>query len=83
VLHGERTTAELAVACNTSGGNLYQHLNELHAAHVIYQPSRGHYRLTVNGQYATDMLLFCALQVRRSWTHTGKTGWFDPTPSSG
>lgn len=41
VLHNERTTADLAVACGTNGGNLYQHLNELHAANLIYQPGRG------------------------------------------
>jgi len=77
VLHDERTTADLAAACGTSGGNLYQHLNELHAANLIYQPRRGRYRLTVNGQHAADVLFWAALQVRRSLPPTiGQGGWF-------
>lgn len=77
VLHNERTTADLAVACGTSGGNLYQHLNELHAANLIYQPGRGRYRLTANGQHAADVLFWVALQVRRSLPPAiGQGGWF-------
>jgi len=77
VLHDERTTADLAAACGTSGGNLYQHLNELHAANLIYQPGRGRYRLTANGQHAADVLFWAALQVRRSLPPAiGQGGWF-------
>ncbi len=77
VLHDERTTADLAAACGTSGGNLYQHLGELHAANLIYQPGRGRYRLTANGQHAADVLFWAALQVRRSLPpEVGHGGWF-------
>jgi len=77
VLHDERTTADLAAACGTSGGNLYQHLNELHAANLIYQPGRGRYRLTANGQHAADVLFWAALHVRRSVPPAiGQGGWF-------
>ncbi len=77
VLHDERTTADLAAACGTSGGNLYQHLNELHAANLIHQPGRGRYRLTANGQHAADVLFWAALQVRRSMPpEIGQGGWF-------
>jgi len=79
VLHGERSTADLAAACGTSGGNLYQHLNELHAANLIYQPGRGRYRLTANGQPAVDVLFWAALQVRRALPpEIGGGSWFEP-----
>ncbi len=79
VLHGERSTADLAAACGTSGGNLYQHLNELHAANLIYQPGRGRYRLTANGQHAADVLFWAALQVRRALPpEIGGGTWFEP-----
>ncbi len=79
VLHEERSTADLAAACGTSGGNLYQHLNELHAANLIYQPGRGRYRLTANGQHAADVLFWAALQVRRGLPpEIGQGNWFEP-----
>jgi len=82
VVRGECAIAELAEASGASGGNLYQHLNELHRANLIDQPGRGRYRLTENGQHAVDVLFWCALQVRRPmldqhsrWFTTGD----DPT----
>ena len=81
VLYDERATADLAAACGTSGGNLYQHLNELHAANLIYQPGRGRYRLTANGQHAADVLFWAALQVRRSLPPAiGQGDWFPQDP---
>jgi hypothetical protein len=61
---GESTTAALGAASGLAGGNLYQQLNELHAANLLFQPQRGKYRLTPSGRFAVDLLFYAALQVR-------------------
>ncbi len=67
LLHQECTTTELAEISGASGGNLYQHLNELNTANLIFQPSRGHYRLTPGGQWTVALLFFVARQPSNSW----------------
>ena len=58
-------------------------LNELHAANLIYQPGRGRYRLTANGQHAADVLFWAALQVRRALApQIGQGDWFEPEPDA-
>jgi hypothetical protein len=52
---GESTTAALGAASGLAGGNLYQQLNELHAANLLFQPQRGKYRLTPSGRFAVDL----------------------------
>ncbi|HEX2035209.1 MAG TPA: helix-turn-helix domain-containing protein [Chloroflexota bacterium] len=80
----ERTTAELARASGASGGNLYQHLHALHGANLLYQPARGRYRLTANGQLAVELLLCAALQVRVSLPPDfGQGQWFAPEGPQG
>jgi DNA-binding transcriptional ArsR family regulator len=78
LLRGECTVTELSEVSGATGGNLYQHLNELHGANLIYQPGRGRYRLTANGQFTVEMLFWCAVQVRRSLPpEFAQSGWFD------
>ena len=78
LLREECTVAELSETSGATGGNLYQHLNELHGANLIYQPGRGRYRLTANGQFTVEMLFWCAVQVRRNLPpEFGQSGWFD------
>lgn len=77
LLRGECTVTELSEVSGATGGNLYQHLNELHGANLIYQPGRGRYRLTANGQFTVEMLFWCAVQVRRNLPpEFGQSGWF-------
>ena len=64
LLHGEGTTTALGAASGTGGGNLYQHLNELQGANLIYQPGRGHYSLTLTGRQTVELLFWCARQAR-------------------
>lgn len=64
LLHGEGTTTALGAASGTGGGNLYQHLNELQGANLIYQPGRGRYSLTLTGRQAVELLFWCARQAR-------------------
>ena len=54
----ECTTTVLAEVSGASGGNLYQHLNELDTAKLVFQPSRGHYRLTPTGESAVALLFY-------------------------
>lgn len=78
-LQGESTTAALASASSLAGGNLYQQLNELHAANLIFQPQRGKYRLTPSGRFAVDLLFYAALQVRGGPAQVqGQGTWFAP-----
>ena len=78
LLREECTVTELSETSGATGGNLYQHLNELHGANLIYQPGRGRYRLTANGQFTVEMLFWCAVQVRRNLPpEFGQSGWFD------
>jgi len=63
LLQGECTVAELVQISETSGGNLYQHLDAIQAANLLYQPGRGRYRLTEDGQRVAAVLFWCALQV--------------------
>ena len=78
LLREECTVSELSETRGATGGNLYQHLNELHGANLIYQPGRGRYRLTANGQFTVEMLFWCAVQVRRNLPpEFGQSGWFD------
>ncbi len=78
LLREECTVSELSETSGATGGNLYQHLNELHGANLIYQPGRGRYRLTANGQFTVEMLFWCAVQVRRNLPpEFGQSGWFD------
>ena len=78
LLKEECSVAELSEVSGATGGNLYQHLNELHGANLIYQPGRGRYRLTANGQFTVEMLFWCAVQVRRTLPpEIGQSGWFD------
>ena len=60
----ECSTVALAEASGASGGNLYQHLSELHTANLVFQPSRGRYRLTPTGGWIVAMLFYCGFQVR-------------------
>lgn len=79
LLKEECTAAELSEVSGATGGNFYQHLNELHGANLIYQPGRGRYRLTANGQFTVEMLFWCAVQVRRTLSpEFRQSGWFDP-----
>jgi DNA-binding transcriptional ArsR family regulator len=78
LLREECTVTELSEVSGATGGNLYQHLNELHGANLIHQPGRGRYRLTANGQFTVEMLFWCAVQVRRTLPpEFGQSGWFD------
>src|SRR5258706_184983 len=78
LLREECTVSELSETSGATGGNLYQYLNELHGVNLIYQPGRGRYRLTANGQFTVEMLFWCAVQVRRNLSlEFGQSGWFD------
>lgn len=78
LLREECTVTELSEVSGATGGNLYQHLNELHGANLIYQPGRGRYRLTANGQFTVEMLFWCAVQVRSNLPpEFGQSAWFD------
>lgn len=82
VLKEECSVTELSEGSGATGGNLYQHLNELHGANLLHQPARGRYRLTANGRFTVEMLFWCALQVRRTLPpEFGQSGWFDPQDS--
>ena len=70
----ECTTALLAETTGVNGGNLFQQLNELHSANLIFQPSRGHYRLTEFGQLMVQVLSWGVSSVGRTWS---QPGWFD------
>lgn len=82
LIEGERTTAELAAGSGASGGSLHQHLNELHGANLIYQPARGRYRLTANGQYAAEMFFHAAREVRRASPLPDQGSWFEEEPNT-
>ncbi len=63
LLQEECSITELAGVSEAMGGNLYQHLDAIQAANLLYQPGRGRYRLTESGQRVAAVLFWCALQV--------------------
>ncbi len=69
---------ELTTATASDDVEVKRLLNELHAANLVYQPERGRYRLTSNGEHAVGMLFWAALQVRRPLpAQFNQWGWFD------
>jgi DNA-binding transcriptional ArsR family regulator len=73
----ECTKTELSTASGAVGGNLYQHLNELHRAHLLTQPRRGIYRLTPQGRNIVEVLFWSAIQTRNQqiFTHEQNDDW--------
>jgi hypothetical protein len=57
-LRDECSKAELSLASGTVGGNLYQHLGELHRADLLVQPRRGQYRLSARGRFLVELLFW-------------------------
>jgi DNA-binding IclR family transcriptional regulator len=75
---GDQTSDELAAAAGLERVEVQHLLNDFHAANLVYQPDRGHYRLTSNGEHAIGMLFWAALQVRRPLPAIlNQGGWFD------
>ena len=78
LLAGDQTQDELTAASASDDVEVKRLLNELHAANLVYQPERGRYRLTSNGEHAVGMLFWAALQVRRPLpAQFNQWGWFD------
>ena len=73
----ECTTGFLAEATGVSGGNLFQQLNELYSANLIFQPSRGRYRLSESGRLIVEVLSWA---VSNSGKSLGQPGWFENGP---
>jgi hypothetical protein len=73
----ECTTALLAEASGVSGGNLFQQLNELYSANLIFQPSRGRYRLTDSGRLLIEVL---AWVLSSDNPRPAQPGWFENNP---
>jgi hypothetical protein len=70
----ECTTGLLAEASGVSGGNLFQQLNELHSANLIFQPSRGRYRLTESGRLLIEVL---AWVISGDSQRAAQPDWFE------
>jgi predicted transcriptional regulator len=73
----ECTTGLLAETSGVSGGNLFQQLNELYSANLIFQPSRGRYRLTEFGRIVVGMLSWAVSNPGKNWA---QPGWFENNP---
>ncbi len=73
----ECTTGLLAEASGVSGGNLFQQLNELYSANLIFQPSRGRYRLTDSGRQIIEVLSWA---VSNGGKNPVQPGWFENGP---
>ncbi len=79
MLQEECTTGVLAETSGVSGGNLFQQLNELYSANLIFQPSRGRYRLTEVGRVAIEVLAWAVSSTGKNW---GQPGWFENGPEN-
>lgn len=77
MLQEECTTGLLAEASGVSGGNLFQQLNELYSANLIFQPSRGRYRLSESGRLIVEVLSWA---VSNSGKSLSQPGWFENGP---
>jgi DNA-binding transcriptional ArsR family regulator len=75
----ECTTSLLAETSGVSGGNLYQQLNELYSANLIFQPSRGRYRLSEIGRLIVEVLSWGVLNIGKSGS---QPGWFENGPEN-
>ncbi len=73
MLQEECTTGLLAEASGANGGNLFQQLNELYNANLIFQPSRGRYRLSEIGRLLVEVLAWAVSNIRKS----SQPGWFE------
>ncbi len=77
-LQEECTTAVLTEISGVSGGNLFQQLNELYSANLIFQPSRGRYRLTELGRFGLEMLTWGISNIGKTWK---QSPWFEDGPA--
>jgi hypothetical protein len=78
LLSGDQSREALASIAGVEGTELQRVLNGLHKVNLLYQPERGHYRLTANGEHAVGILFWAALQVRRPLpAQLNQRGWFD------
>ena len=73
----ECTTALLGEVSGASGGNLFQQLNELYSAKLIFQPSRGRYRLSELGRFVLEMLTWGISSIGKTWN---QAAWFENNP---
>jgi hypothetical protein len=78
LLTGDQSREALASVAGVESTELQHVLSGLHEVNLLYQPERGHYRLTANGEHAVGMLFWAALQVRRPLpAQLNQGGWFD------
>jgi hypothetical protein len=77
-VRGECSKTELSEASGAVGGNLYQHLGELHRVQLLAQPRRGVYRPSAQGRCIVELLFWCADQGHRmERERSDQDGWFD------